>query len=404
MKSAAWQLGDVVFDAERRTLKSLDGRPAPLRNKSKEVLLYLLKNRNTTVPKEVLLGEIWSDVTVSDESLAQCIMDIRRLIGSDARNVLETVPRQGYRINVEEPKEPKRGLPLVVAGALLLAGALLYLSDLGQPEKHATAGPETVAQNPPGTVSTEAYLEVLQGRASANRFGLEESLNAERHFRRAIELDPNYARAFGELATLLAIRFENDWNLLEEADKQKARFFAERAISLDPDLWLGHYAMGRLHSIFGDLGKAEESLRAAMSLRPDNEDARAYLGVVRNLNGDAESAVAILQRAIASHPNPPFWYYFALGHAQFNLRRFVEAEEALQTCMDLARGSPYCLRYMLGVYGATGNLSKAEQAATTYAAMGFDPSITAILDLMAFHHPDDLAHLRWALRQTDLPE
>ena len=406
MKPGSFQLGEVIFDPDLRTLSHPDGRPAQLRNKSKEVLVHLLDNRNLTVTKQELLTSIWTDVTVSDESLVQCISDIRRIIGADARHILETIPRKGYRINIEEPAARSRHFVLVatVAALVLAVGgaAAIFWRTLDAASDSSHSASVEAAQHPPGTTSTRAYLEVLKGRTSANRFSLEESLIAERHFRRAIELDPNFARAYGELATLLAVRFENNWTVLVDADKEKALFYAEKAAALDPESWLAQYALGRLHSIFSDLEAAEKHLARAMSLKPDNEDARAYLGVVRNLKGDAESAAGILQQAIASHPNPPFWYYFALGHAQFNLRRFVEAQEALLACLELAPASPYCLRYLMGVYGVTGNRAKADAAVQTYASMGFDATITSILDLMPFHHPDDLAQLERALEHAGL--
>lgn len=408
MKSRSFHIGDVVFDADLRKLSYKDGRPAQLRNKSKEVLVHLLGSRNCTLTKENILNAVWSDVTVSDESLVQCIADIRRIVGENAHQIVETVPRKGYRINIAEAQTSRRHNVMAIAsltiGVLAAAGAFHWVAP-DVPIQQASHSIDTkIAQTPPGTKSKEAYLEVLLGQVSANRMNLDESLIAERHFRRAIELDRNYARAYGELGTLLAVRFENDWTVLADADRQKALYYAEQAVSLDPELWLAHYALGRLHSVFADFDSAETHLAKAMSLQPENEDARAYLGVVRTFKGDADSAAEILQHAIASHPNPPFWYYYALGHAQFNLRRYVEAQEALLACLELSPDSPYCLRYLLGVYGATGNRAKAETAALDYASMGFDASVSSILNLMPFHHPDDLAQLEWALLQSGLAE
>lgn len=409
MNSSIFQLGDLTVNTATRVLSRKDGRPARLRNKSKDVLARLLENPNHTVTKDEILDSVWSDVIVSDESLVQCVADIRRLIGKDARHIVETIPRQGYRINVTAQKAPAaRSMSIVAIVAFLAAigaaGLILWPDPATPPENEPKLAEAPNPTSPPGTASVEAYLEVLKGRVSANRFSFDESLIAERHFRHAIELDPNYARAYAELTTLLAIRFENDWTVLEDADKQKALYFAEKSLSLDRDLWLAHYAMGRLKSVFADFEAAEGYLETAMSLQPDNEDARAYLGVVRNLRGDSENAAAILQQVVASHPKPPYWYYYGLGHAQFNLRRYVEAKEALETCLELAENSPYCLRYLLGVYGATGDRRQGEIAAQIYSSMGFELSISAILNLIPMHPPDDRAQLKWALEQAGLPE
>lgn len=410
MKSDAFQLGDIAFDLNTATLSDKDGQPVPLRNKSKAVLIYLLERRNRTVTKTEILDSVWADVTVSDESLVQCIADIRRLIGADARQIVETVPREGYRLNAQEPKTRKgpRSFVLPVAAAVVLAVVAFWFYREGERSPFSEPLParvaETQAAPPPGTKSTEAYLEVLQGRVSAGRFGQDESLSAERHFRRAIAIDPNYARAYAELGTLLAVRFENDWNVLEEADKSKALFYAKRAAELDPDLWLAHYALGRLYSVLEDFGASERHLEAAMSLQPENEDARAYYAVVMNLQGRSEEAIEILEPVVRSHPSPPFWYYFALGHALFNAQRFEDAEQALTRCLDLAGNSPYCLRYLIGTLGELERHDEARAAGEKYVSLGFELAVEPMLELVRFHHSGDRERLRSALRHAGVPE
>ncbi len=407
MKSEVLELGDITFSPGTRAIAGRDGQPVQLRNKSKAVLDYLVQRPNQTLPKAEILSAIWSDVIATDESLVQCIADIRRVIGSDARRIVETIPREGYRLNVVMAKNSWRSGAILGGGifVMLIAGIALQFWDT---QRQAPPAAETAIMNepvasPPGTESQEAYLELLQGRVSANRFSLDESLIAERHFRQAIALDPNYARAHAELGTLLAVRFENNWTMLYAADKEKALYYAQRAVDLEPDLWLGHYALGRLNSVFSDLDVAAANLRTAMSLRPENEDARAYLGVVLNFQGHADQAATILDQAIASHPNPPFWYYFGFGHALYNLGRLSEAETALTTCLELSASSPYCLRYLIAVHGEMGNQVKAAAASQAYTDMGFDASISEILGLMTFHHQDDRAQLEAGLRQAGLP-
>lgn len=409
MKSDVVILGEVVFDRATRGLFLKDGCPVDLRNKSKAVLIYLLQRPNQTVAKSEIQSEIWTDVIASDESLVQCIADIRRIIGKDARKVIETVPREGYRANVQATPPHGPVTPwLVGAGAAAAAFAVVLwlwpgaLMPDKAPQQSMTLADATIRL--PGTDNEAAYLELLQGRVSANRFSLDESLSAERHFRQAIAFDPNFARAHAELGTLLAIRFENNWSILEEADKQKALYYAKRAIDIDPELWLGHYAMGRLLSVFEDLDAAERHLEMAMSLKPENEDARAYLGVVLNFQGKAEEATAILDQAIASHPSPPHWYFFALGHSLFNQRDYHSALDALDTCLDLTKNSPYCLRYQIAVYGELGEAAKAQAATRAYEAMGFQGSVSEIVSLMSFHHPDDLLQLETGLRLAGLPD
>jgi tetratricopeptide (TPR) repeat protein len=139
-----------------------------------------------------------------------------------------------------------------------------------------------------------------------------------------------------------------------------------------------------------------------MSLEPENEDARVYFGVVRNFQGDSERAVAILEPAVASHPNPPYWYFLSLGAAYLNLSQYPAAERALEMCLKLAAGSPYCLRYQIALFGETGRIDDAKTAARDYASMGFDPSVGSIMNLMRENNPDSRAKLERAFRSAGL--
>jgi adenylate cyclase len=47
-----------------------------------------------------MLSAVWPDVTVTDESLTQCIRDVRRALGDESQRIVKTVPRRGYLVDV----------------------------------------------------------------------------------------------------------------------------------------------------------------------------------------------------------------------------------------------------------------------------------------------------------------
>jgi adenylate cyclase len=67
-----------------------------LRPKSFEVLRYLIENAGRLVSREDVLGTVWADVTVSEESLTQCVSEVRQALGDSDQRVIKTVPRRGY--------------------------------------------------------------------------------------------------------------------------------------------------------------------------------------------------------------------------------------------------------------------------------------------------------------------
>ncbi|WP_416884571.1 winged helix-turn-helix domain-containing protein [Marivita sp.] len=90
--------GDMFFDPARRSLSGADGQSRPLRPQSAEVLAVLAMRANDVVTKEELFEAVWPDVSVTDDSLTQCIADIRKAIGDTDRTLLRTIPKKGYQL------------------------------------------------------------------------------------------------------------------------------------------------------------------------------------------------------------------------------------------------------------------------------------------------------------------
>lgn len=67
-----------------------------LRRKSFELLKYLTENQGRLVSKDELIEAVWNETAVTDDSLVQCLKDIRRALGDDAQQIIKTVPRRGY--------------------------------------------------------------------------------------------------------------------------------------------------------------------------------------------------------------------------------------------------------------------------------------------------------------------
>jgi DNA-binding winged helix-turn-helix (wHTH) protein/tetratricopeptide (TPR) repeat protein len=99
MTRKSFRFESFTLDLERLCLHGPSGQ-VDLRRKSFEVLRYLIDHAGRVVTKEELIKAIWPDVTVSDESLTQCISEIRRAIGDGGQRIIKTVPRRGYLINV----------------------------------------------------------------------------------------------------------------------------------------------------------------------------------------------------------------------------------------------------------------------------------------------------------------
>jgi DNA-binding winged helix-turn-helix (wHTH) protein len=95
IESPLLRFAEHTLDVDRRSLKN-NGRDIALRPQAMEVLCYLAKNPGRPVPKEEIFREVWSGLFVTDDSLVQCIADIRRALDDADHRIIKTVPRRGY--------------------------------------------------------------------------------------------------------------------------------------------------------------------------------------------------------------------------------------------------------------------------------------------------------------------
>jgi DNA-binding winged helix-turn-helix (wHTH) protein len=87
---------DLARGEFRRGATCVKLRPKPFK-----VLVHLVENVGRLVTKDELLDAVWGRVVVSEGALSQCIVDIRKALGPDARQLLRTVPRKGFILDAE---------------------------------------------------------------------------------------------------------------------------------------------------------------------------------------------------------------------------------------------------------------------------------------------------------------
>ena len=138
--------GDFEVDLQRGCLKQA-GKEISLRPKSFAVLQYLLEHAGQLVAREEIMSAVWPETAVTDDSLAQCLIELRKALGDNSRSMIRTVPRRGLIFDaparIEEtagaPATPRLSSPgvrrgwifsvaLMALAALLLWWANMYLS------------------------------------------------------------------------------------------------------------------------------------------------------------------------------------------------------------------------------------------------------------------------------------
>ena len=90
----------ATFDSKRGEL-TLGARVARLRPQTAAVLSYLLDRPRAVVSKEELLREAWPNLVVTENSLVQCVREIRRELGDEQGAIVRTSPRRGYVLEAD---------------------------------------------------------------------------------------------------------------------------------------------------------------------------------------------------------------------------------------------------------------------------------------------------------------
>jgi len=106
--------------------KRLKRRPSALRPRTKACYEHLVRHRDRVVGKDELLDSVWGGRVVTEQSLFQCIAEIRAAMGADC---VRTVPGYGYQWSHARAGRGRAALAgalamLAVAGGLSLDAAL----------------------------------------------------------------------------------------------------------------------------------------------------------------------------------------------------------------------------------------------------------------------------------------
>ncbi|WP_431266826.1 winged helix-turn-helix domain-containing protein [Dankookia sp. P2] len=113
------RFADFTLDSGRGALLRPDGTHIALRPKTAELLRHLAERAGHVVARDVLLEAVWPGVYVSEDSVTQCVAEIRRALGEAGNSLLKTLPKRGYMLDVKPHQEvaaPDDALPNRVKG------------------------------------------------------------------------------------------------------------------------------------------------------------------------------------------------------------------------------------------------------------------------------------------------
>lgn len=101
-----YRFAGFEFDRLRAELRGPDGKAIKLRPKTFDMLALFAANAGRIISKQELMEAVWPNVHVGEDSLFQCIRELRTALGDDQRQVIKLVSGRGYMFDVEMLAEP----------------------------------------------------------------------------------------------------------------------------------------------------------------------------------------------------------------------------------------------------------------------------------------------------------
>jgi TolB-like protein/class 3 adenylate cyclase/Tfp pilus assembly protein PilF len=137
----------------------------------------------------------------------------------------------------------------------------------------------------------------------------ENTAKAEELFKKALELDPQLARAYRGLAGVYNVRGIEGWGPDDPAVSfQKAKTMFMKAIALDPTDSNPHRALGEAHCFLGEFDRCLAEFDEALTLNPNDPTTLALYGDWLTFFGRAREGEEMVNRAFRLNPHYPDWY------------------------------------------------------------------------------------------------
>ncbi|MEH2551659.1 TolB-like protein/class 3 adenylate cyclase [Bradyrhizobium sp. AZCC 2262] len=259
------------------------------------------------------------------------------------------------------------------------------------------------------TESLDAYTLYLRGLARfyqvASRQANEEAL---RLFNSAIELDPDFASAYGRAAHCYAIGRANGWISVTSNEIAEVTRLAQRAVELGKDDPIALAAGGwALAVVVRDLEAGAGLIDRALVLNSNFAEAWSFDGWVKNWLGEPEAAIERFARAMRLSPLDPSLLRMPSGtaHAHFFLGHYDEAASwaamALQHNADYQPG----LRIAAASNAMAGRPEKAHKALARLRLLNPTLRVSTLKDVLGpFRRAEDLLRYEEGMRQAGLPE
>lgn len=253
-------------------------------------------------------------------------------------------------------------------------------------------------------VDPEAHRLMLLGRHLSKRTTPDDIANAVRYFEQALEIDPENAQCWLEMGSAQTVRASHAFTSYEEGF-EAARTAAETVLRLEPDHAGGHALLAVVQLNHDrDFGGADESIRRALKLEPENAYVLQKVGILLNWLGRFEESLEISRRLTEIDPlNGVALHNVGMSAYLFGL--FDEAEIATRRSLEIAPQGVYIHALLALILATEGHTDEARTVAAGETgefwrfwamalieiAAGRFSEARGVLDALIEQYPEDAA-------------
>jgi TolB-like protein len=257
------------------------------------------------------------------------------------------------------------------------------------------------------TESLDAYDCYLRGMAAVHQWTREGNENALTMFRRAVELDPDFAAAHGMAARCYAQRKGSGWMVDVAAEIAEAERHARRAAILGRDDAIALCAAGlALALVAGDIDAGADLTERSTLINPNLATAWLFSSWVNIWKGEPEVAIEHAARAVRLSPYDPqiFNMQAATAMAHLFVGRYAEASSWADRAV---RGNP---QHLLAACAAAASCAlgdrpiEAQKAVVHLRAVAPALRISNLKNLTQLRRAEHFDILVEGLRKAGLPE
>ncbi len=248
----------------------------------------------------------------------------------------------------------------------------------------------------------DAYLRGLSIETNTSLLG--NFQKADSAYRRAVQLDPNFALAWAHLSSINSLAYF-DFITYTPAHLEKAKQALDRAIALAPDAIATQIAAGDYY--YHGLRHYNEALtayRKVLKISPNNAEALAGIGYVERRLGHWQTAIDYRGRSIALDPRNVLTLE-NLGDSYFCLLDFGKAKEMYRRGLALNPDTPRLIVSLSGVLLSEGDTARARNllAGTKISSVKWAVYPYVILNVLLMQrHAEAIRLLKAALAQKKM--